>query len=141
MELISNPAVAAKFKSYPTPFKKKVEYLRKLIIATAKEIPELQNLEETLKWNEPAYLTKKGSTIRIDWKPKKPHQYAIYFKCTSKLVKTFRSVFGEKFNYEKNRAIVFRLEDPVPEKELKQCIAAALQYHVVKELPDLGMEC
>lgn len=141
MELTSNPAVAAKFKSYPTPFKKKVEYLRKLIIATAKEIPELQNLEETLKWNEPAYLTKKGSTIRIDWKPKKPDQYAIYFKCTSKLVKTFRSVFGEKFNYEKNRAIIFRLEDPVPEKELKQCIAAALQYHVVKELPNLGMEC
>ncbi len=141
MELTSNPAVAAKFKTYPAPFKKKMEYLRKLIIVTAKEIPELQKLEETLKWNEPAYLTKKGSTIRIDWKPKKPNQYAIYFKCTSKLVNTFRSVFGEKFNYEKNRAIIFRLEDPVPEKELKQCIAAALQYHVVKELPDLGMEC
>ncbi len=135
-----NPDVATRLKTYPAPYKKRLKYLRKLILATAKEIPEIKELEETLKWNEPAYLVKKGSTIRIDWKPKKPDQYAMYFKCTSKLVLTFRSVFGEKFNYEKNRAIVFKLEETVPEKELKQCIAAALQYHSVKELPKLGME-
>ncbi len=140
LELTSNPAVADKFKTYPTLYKKKVEYLRKLIIATAKEIPEITKLEETLKWNEPAYLTKKGSTIRIDWKPKKPDQYAMYFKCTSKLVLTFKSVFGDKFNYENHRAILFKLDDTVPEKELKQCIAAALRYHEVKELPELGIE-
>lgn len=140
MKLNSNPDVAARLKSYPTPFRKKLEYLRKLILATAKEIPEIKELEETLKWNEPAYLVKKGSTIRIDWKSKKPGQYAMYFKCTSKLVLTFRSVFGDKFNYENNRAILFKLEDVVPEKELKQCIAAALQYHTVKELPELGIE-
>jgi len=140
LKLNANPAVADRLKTYPAPYQKKLKYLRKLILATAKEIPAIKELEETLKWNEPAYLAKKGSTIRIDWKPKKPDQYAIYFKCTSKLVLTFRSVFGEKFNYEKNRAIVFTLEDTVPEKELKQCIAAALQYHSVKELPDLGIE-
>lgn len=140
MNLSSNPAVAARLKTYPTPYKKKLEYLRKLILDTAKEIPELKELEETLKWNEPAYLAKKGSTIRIDWKPKKPDQYAMYFKCTSKLVLTFRAVFGDTFNYENNRAILFTLEDTVPEKELKQCISAALQYHTVKELPELGMK-
>lgn len=140
LELNSHPDVAARLKTYPAAYQKKLAYLRKLILATAKEIPAIKALEETLKWNEPAYLVKKGSTIRIDWKPKKPDQYAIYFKCTSKLVLTFRVVFGEKFNYEKNRAIVFKLEDTVPEKELKQCIAAALQYHVVKELPELGLK-
>jgi len=132
--------VAAQINTYPTPYKKKLKYLRKLIIETAKEIPEIKEIEETLKWNEPAYLVKKGSTIRIDWKPKNPDQYAMYFKCTSKLVQTFRSVFGDKFNYEKNRAILFKLEDTIPEKELKQCIGAALQYHLVKELPELGIE-
>jgi len=139
LQLNSSPDVAARLNTYPVPYKKKLEQLRKLILTTAKGIPEIKVLEETLKWNEPAYLVKKGSTIRIDWKPKKPDQYAIYFKCTSKLVKTFRSVFGDTFNYENNRAIVFKLEDTVPEKKLKQCIAAALQYHVVKELPELGM--
>jgi len=139
LKLNSNPDVAARLKTYPAPFRKKLKYLRKLILDTAKE-HQIKELEETLKWNEPAYLTKKGSTIRIDWKPKKPDQYAIYFKCTSKLVLTFRAVFGDQFNYEKNRAIIFKLDDTVPEKELKQCIAAALQYHSVKELENLGIE-
>jgi len=133
--------VTAKFKTYPAPYKKKLKSLRKLIVETAKEIPEIKEIEETLKWNEPAYLAKKGSTIRIDWKPKKPDQYAMYFKCTSKLVLTFRAVFGDKFNYEKNRAIIFKLDDAVPEKELKQCIAAAFQYYLGKELEQLGMKC
>ena len=64
-------------------------------------------LEETLKWGEPSYLVKKGSTIRMDWKVKTPDQYAMYFKCTSKLVPTFRELFGDLFKYEKNRAILF----------------------------------
>jgi len=70
LTLNSNPDVAARLNTYPVPYKKKLEYLRKLILATAKEIPEIKTLEETLKWNEPAYLAKKGSTIRINLKTK-----------------------------------------------------------------------
>jgi len=76
----------------------------------------------------------------MDWKAKSPNQYAMYFKCTSKLVLTFKEVFGDLFNYETTRAIVFRLDDHVPAKELKECIKAALTYHSVKDLPHLGMK-
>ena len=138
MKLTSTPNVREKFKSYPSHIRPKIKQLRKLILDTAKEI-ELPALEETLKWGEPSYLAKKGSTIRIDWKTKKPDQYAIYFKCTSKLVVTFIKVFGDKFNYENHRAILFGLEDKIPEKELKRCIAAALRYHEVKDEQDLGL--
>ena len=62
----------------------------------------------------------------------------MYFKCTSKLVSTFKEVYGDKFSYEKNRTIVFKLDDDVPEKELKHCISLALTYHLVKNLPLLG---
>ena len=112
--------------------------MRSLIIETAADIEEIEEMEETLKWGEPSYLVKKGSTIRIDWKAKTPDQYAVYFKCTSKLVPTFREVYGDTFRYEKNRAICFGLDDEVPEEELKDCIALALQYHAVKGLPLLG---
>ncbi len=53
-------------------------------------------IEETLKWGEPAYLTtasKSGSTIRMDWKGKKPNQFAMYFNCKTTLVETFRTMF------------------------------------------------
>jgi hypothetical protein len=100
--------------------------------------PEIQKLEETLKWGEPSYLTQIGSTLRIDWKDKTPEQYAMYFKCTSLLMGTFKTVFNDLFKYEGTRAIVFNLDDKVPEVALKKCIKAVLRYHKVKNLPLLG---
>lgn len=130
--------VKAKFEKYPAHIKPKLKHLRTLIIDTAKSIESIKELEETLKWGEPSYLVKKGSTIRIDWKEKNPDQYAIYFKCTSKLVSTFKEIHGNTFQYEKHRAIIFQMEDQVPTKKLKECIELALTYHKVKHLPRLG---
>jgi len=135
----SNPAVDIKLSKYPPQIQKKLEAIRKLIFEVAKKNPEIDAIEETLKWNEPSYLVKKGSTLRMDWKAKTPDQYAVYFKCTSKLVSTFREVYGDLFQYEKNRAIVFQLHDKAPKKELSKCIEAALTYHRIKELPNLGL--
>lgn len=139
LKIISNPEVAIKFKEYPEEVQLKLNNLRSLILETAKENSLIAEIEETLKWGEPSYLTKKGSTVRIDWKAKAPLQYAIYFKCTSKLVITFRKVYGELFKYEKNRAILFNFDDEIPKTELKKCIAVALDYHSIKHLPLLGM--
>lgn len=126
--------------AYPTHVSDRLYVLRQLILDCAEEIVSIKTLEETLKWGEPSYLAKKGSTIRIDWKAKNPDQYALYFKCTSKLVATFREVYGDTFNYENNRALLFQLDQKLPKKEIKQCIKAALTYHSVKELPNLGIE-
>jgi hypothetical protein len=139
LSLNQDPRVTPKFDSYPTDIKPKMEFLRKLVLEVAEEI-KLTQLEETLKWGEPSYLAKKGSTLRIDWKAKTPNQYAMYFKCTSKLVVTFKEIYGDIFNYETTRAIVFKLDDNIPEKELRQCIQAALTYHTVKDLPQLGIK-
>lgn len=138
MKLKSDPRVKAVFEEYPISVLTKISNLRELILETASEIEGLDSLEETLKWGEPSYLTKKGSTIRIDWKGKAPDQYAIYFKCTSKLVPTFKELYGDFFKYENNRAILFDLNDKLPKKELKECIALALTYHSIKNLPRLG---
>ena len=138
LKINQDPRVSLKFETYPKEIKNKLNYLRDLIIETATEIDGIEEIEETLKWGEPSYLVKKGSTIRIDWKPKTPNQYAMYFKCTSKLVSTFIEVYGDLFKYEKTRAILFDLNDKVPKKELKECIELALKYHLVKNMPLLG---
>ncbi len=140
MNIISHPKVNEKFSNYPKAIKDKLLNLRRIILDTANNIDSIQELEETLKWGEPSYLAKKGSTIRIDWKKSKPDQYAIYFKCTSKLVSTFREVYKDDFNYENNRAIIFKLDDNIPEKKLSHCITLALTYHTVKKLPLLEVE-
>lgn len=137
MKLKIDPRVKAVFDNYPKEVLPKMMHLRNLILETAEEL-EIDALEETLKWGEPSYLAKKGSTLRMDWKKKSPNQYAMYFKCTSLLVKSFIEIHGDSFNYENHRAILFKMDDEVPEKALKSCIAMALDYHNVKHLPLLG---
>ena len=129
------PAVKAKFETYPEAVLPKLAYLRSLIIETAKDLGTIQEIEESLKWGEPSYKVKKGSPIRIDWKAKAPDQYAMYFICSTSLVDTFKMEYGDLFEYEKNRAIVFRLADQIPIQELKSCISMALQYHAANKLP------
>lgn len=139
MEIISNPEVNSVFDNYPESVRENMLNLRNLILETAKEVEEIKELEETLKWGEPSYLVRHGSTIRIDWKEKTPDQYAIYFKCTSKLVTTFKLIYSDIFTFEGNRAIVFKMNESIPKAELKKCVAAALKYHKVKHLTLLGL--
>ena len=139
MELTSNPKVKDIFDNYPKPVQKQLLSLRELVLSVASEIDGLEKIEETLKWGEPSYLTKYGSTVRMDWKEKNPEQFAVYFKCTSNLVPTFKTIYKDKFKFEGNRAIVFKLNDKIPDTELKHCISMALTYHKVKHLPLLGV--
>lgn len=126
MELIKEHRWDEIFESYPARAQDRLTYLRRLVHETAKDCPEITYLHETLKWNEPSFVTNCGSTLRMDWKAKAPHQYALYFQCTSKLVSTFNLVFGNIFNFEGNRAIIFDLEQSIPQKELMACIRPVL---------------
>jgi len=138
MTKINNSEVARKFANYPDSIREKLLFLRQLILNTASEMSSVGEVEETLKWGEPSYITKTGSTIRIDWKPSFPEQYAMYFNCKAKLVDTFKELHRDQFHFEGNRAIVFYENEKVPINELKQCIAMSLNYHRIKHLPMLG---
>lgn len=138
MEFVENPNVIDKFESYPDPVRKKMYALRELVIGTAREMEGSDKLEESLKWGEPSYTTKNGSTIRMDWKESRPDEYAMYFHCQTTLVDTFKELYRDRFRFEGNRAIVFGRDDEIAENELKHCISLALNYHMVKHLPLLG---
>jgi hypothetical protein len=130
-----NPEVAAVFASYPKECRNKLMFLRQLIFDVASKTKEVGEVEETLKWGEPSYVTTNGSTIRINWKEKLGKQYAIYFKCTSLLVPTFKKLYPTEFEYEDNRAIRFNLNDNISLeniKKLRHCIKIALTYHLIK---------
>lgn len=121
----TDPRVESKFQNYPPKIRPKMGFLRQLVLETAAETEGITAIEETLKWGEPSFLVKKGSTLRMDWKAKKPEQYALYFKCTSKLVQTIKAVYGDTFRYEKNRAVLFGLDDEIPVEQVKDCMAMA----------------
>ena len=139
LKIKTDPKVQSVFDHYPNGVRDKMIRLRQLIYQTAENLDDVNQVEESLKWGEPSFATKHGSPIRIDWKERAPDQYALYFSCSSRLVSTFREVYHGLFKFEGNRAIVFGLDERIPEEELKRCLASALQYHKVKKLPLLGL--
>lgn len=134
--VFTNPAVQAVFDAYPSALRTKLLNLRQLILDTAANTEGVGELEETLKWGEPAYVTmsKSGSTVRIDSK-KNADTYAIYFNCKTTLVETFRNLFPNDFVFEGNRALVFHVADRLQKKELIFCIRMALTYKQMKHAP------
>ncbi|TQV77555.1 DUF1801 domain-containing protein [Aliikangiella marina] len=130
--------LAEKFESYPDFVKSQMYALRELIIETAVDCDKFEAFEESLKWGEPSFVTQYGSPIRIDWKSKRANEYAMYFHCQTKLVDTFKELYGENLKLEGNRAMIFTVDAVIPKKELKHCISLAFDYHRLKHLPLLG---
>ena len=127
--------VRAVFAAYPKDVKRKLMALRELIFETAAATDGVGELEETLKWGQPAYLTKRpksGSTIRIDRVKSGDGRYAMYFHCQTNLVSTFRELYPAEFAYGGNRSIEFDADARIPEKPLRHCVALALTYHLGK---------
>lgn len=128
-------AVAQTFAHYPVAIRASLLHLRHLILTVAEP---LGACEESLKWGEPSYRVKQGSTVRISAIAKRPEYYGLYFHCQTSLVPTFKTIYGDLFDYEVDRAIVFHHSTPLPEQPLLHCIELALTYHKVKHLPHLG---
>ena len=138
MKIVTTSSHKERINGYPKKVIKKLEYIRSLILETASE-SHISTIEETLKWNEPSFVVKGGSTIRYDWKEKTPEKVNVYFKCTSKIVPSIKHVYGDLFKYEKTRAIYFSLDETIPLHETKSCIGLALKYHSLKGLKNLGL--
>ncbi len=123
------------FEAYPKDVRAKLLVLRKWIFDTAAKTKGVGELEETLKWRQPSYLTtksKSGTTIRIDHVPSVPGRYALYVNCQTNLIATFRDLYPRELTYEGNRGVIFHVDDKIPEKPLRHCIALALTYHLNK---------
>ncbi|MEM1219295.1 MAG: DUF1801 domain-containing protein [Bacteroidota bacterium] len=130
--------VAEKWAQYPMQILPHLEALRNLTLEAAENLPAVTEIVETLKWGEPSFLVKGGSTVRIDWKAKNPDFIALYFICTSGLVPVFKVLYGDTFQYEKDRALWFPVSEELPREPILDCLSLAFSYHRVKHLPLLG---
>ena len=131
-----DPAVERVFARYPAKVRGSMLKLRELLFRVAANTEGVGPVEETLRWGEPAYVTSKtrsGSTVRMDWKPGKPEQFALYFHCQTNLVDTFRTLFPGDFRFEGNRALVFDVGGRIPKDPVAFCISASLTYHLRKK--------
>ncbi len=131
-----NEAVEALYSGFSEPTRTHLLALRELVIETAAETEGVTGFGEAVKWGEPSFVTKSGSTVRMN--EAGANEYALYFNCQTKLIDTYRALFPTKFRFDGARALVFTLDDPLPVDELRVCISLALTYHKRKHLDLLG---
>ncbi|MEM5475551.1 DUF1801 domain-containing protein [Pacificibacter sp. AS14] len=128
---IDNPAVAQVFAEF-SPFERVgLLGLRQLIFDVAARDADIGQIEETLKWGQPAYLpskTKSGTTLRLGLP--KTGGFAILVHCQTTVISDFRALFGDDFAYDGNRAVVFSKGDVVQTDKLVLLVSAALRYHL-----------
>ena len=123
--------VTAVFERYPEPIREKLLELRQLILETAVATPGVGEIVETLKWNQPSYLTvhpKSGTTIRIDAYNVRQPQVGLFVHCQTNLISSFRQQYPS-LTFEGNRAIILNVGYALPLEPLRDCIAQALTYH------------
>ena len=133
---IESTDVAAVFETYPKEIKSKLMFLRQLILDVASRTNGVGELEETLKWGQPSYLTTQtqcGSLVRIDQIKSQEGKYAMFFHCQTTLVDTFKEMYRGQFEFGGNRSIIFNVKDKVPVEELSHCVSMALTYHLNKK--------
>ena len=129
------PAVKHVYDRYPSRIQSCILSVREWVFDCAQRDPRVGQLEETLKWGEPSYLTPvshSGSTLRLAWHPKYPNQYGLYVNCRTRLIDIFKETQGDLFRYEGNRAILFDIDDTLPQADLCDCITMILTYHLSK---------
>ncbi len=117
--------VAAVFAAYPAGIKAKLLGLRRIVLEVAGKMDV--DVEETLRWSQPAYVSKGGSTIRIDRLKGDSTRVAMFFICHTDLIATFRDLYP-KLSYEGNRAILLDVRSRLPEDALRHCVSLALTY-------------
>ena len=125
------------FEAYPEHVRARLFFLRTSIFNIAETLA-LGEVKESLKWGEPSYVVKSGSPIRIDWKHRSPENYYVFFNCQTKLVATYKELYGDILTFQGNRAISISLSETMPETIINHCLEIAMTYKRRKHLPLLG---
>jgi len=132
---IEDLSVAATFKAFPQPVRSKLLSIRQMILEVAARTAGVGNIEETLKWGVPSYLTSKsksGTTIRLA-PSSNGEEYGLYVHCQTSLVQDFKKSHPKAFRYSGSRALLFAMADEFDKEILEKFIVAALTYHQRKK--------
>jgi hypothetical protein len=127
-----NEQVQQIFSQYPAAVSSDLESLRALVYEEA-EMSSITDLQETLKWGEPSYVCKNGSTLRMDWTEKGSDFVSIYVNCNSKVMSLFLDEHPDALQTVGQREIRLPVGKQWPEDAIRSLIHIALNYHRIKK--------
>lgn len=120
-------AVQTVINTYPAPARAGVQALRRLIYQVAAKQQQTGTIEEALRWGQPAYLTRKGSTLRLGLH--KQACFALFAHCQTRIIADYAQAFPGWDKLDGNRAVLFDSVDQIEPERLSHLINHALTYH------------
>jgi len=131
----NNVSVEKTFDDYPKNIRDRLLKIRELIFSVAEKNGEIGEIEETLKWENPSYLTSKpksGTTIRLSGLVSLENRYAVSVHCQTTLISEFKEVFTD-LEFEGNRSIILDIRKKLPTVAIERFVYLALTYHYRKK--------
>ena len=128
----SEPQMRAAFDAFPSDVRMRLLALRQQIFAVAAATNGCGEIQETLKWGQPSYLTvrpKSGTTIRLGVPKAGAGRCGLFVHCQTSLVAMYREIYPIEFDYEGTRGLIIRAGQQHDRAALGHCIALALTYH------------
>lgn len=124
------PDVDRIISGYAPTTREGVLALRALILKEAAAMPQIGLLTETLKWGQPAYLTRtrKGSTLRLG--PHRDACFALFAHCQTSIIESYARSFPGWDRIDGNRAVLFDTPDQIEPERLGHLIRHGLGYHL-----------
>lgn len=133
---VTDAALRAAFDGFAPLERGALLSLRDQIFDTASTTPGVGALTETLKWNQPAYLTeqtKSGTTIRLG--AGRAGYISVYTHCQTTVMSELGQMHPQAFVFEKNRAVHMPLSSTLPKDALHSLFHLALTYHQPRTTP------
>lgn len=128
-------AVKQIFDNFPSKVRKNLLFIRSLVFEIADENACVGELQETLKWESPSYIThspKVGTTLRLSKVRSEENKIALSVHCQSSLIGEFKAVYPE-LEYDGNRSLIFDVDEALPVSTIEHFISLALTYHYRKK--------
>lgn len=130
----ANQAVADAYAAMPERVRQRLIETRELIFEIAASDKQIGAITETLKWNEPAYLTDEtgsGTTVRLN-RVGDNDEFGVYVHCQTNIVESFKKKAGKGLKFDKTRALILSAKKNLPRKQLTEYLRMALLYHARK---------
>lgn len=117
--------------AWPPTARAQFQQMRALIVDAA-HAADVGEVEESLKWGQPAWRPKRartGSTLRLHWDAKTPQTIALFVDCKTTLGAEMFAAYPYDFKYESNRAMRLHLGAPLPQQAIAHLAQRTFTYH------------
>ncbi len=126
-----SPEVKIAFEQLPLESQPVLRALRSVIYDVAQGEPRIGEIEESLKWGDPAYRSVRpqtGTTLRLG--ARKDGRFGLFVPCSTSLIEQFKEDIPGLYDIDGTRGVILTAQSDPFAEPLRLLIHRALTYRL-----------